>query len=241
MGLLESGLIKLWMDPAVTGINKLPGHSNHRIFSDAKVTARAANPWEVDLDGVWDFYPASDPVTAEAVVTGEKPFAKWESLRVPSHPEMQGFGKPHYTNINMPFPGEPPHVPADNPTAVLRRKIKIPSSWKGQRIILHFGSAESMLAVWVNGQAVGVSKGSRTPAEFDVTSLMAPGKEAEIRVATAKWSDATFIEDQDMWWLSGLPRSVRLIAMWRCRCWRCGWPCWVMRRGRPPSTATSKP
>ncbi len=213
MGLLKTGLIKLWMDPAVTGINKLPGHSDHRIFPDSKVAARDANPWEVDLDGVWDFYPAPDPVTAEAVITGEKPIAKWESLRVPGHPEMQGFGKPHYTNINMPFPDEPPHVPADNPTAVLRRKAKIPASWKGQRIVLRFGSAESMLAVWVNGQAVGVSKGSRTPAEFDVTSLMTPGKDAEIRVATAKWSDATFMEDQDMWWLSGLPRSVRLIAM----------------------------
>lgn len=213
MSLLENGLIKMWMDPAVTGVNKLPGHSSHRIFPDAKSAADGTNPWEVDLDGVWDFYPAPDPVAAEAVITGGKPVSKWDSIRVPGHPEMQGFGKPHYTNIRMPFDGEPPRVPADNPTAVFRRKIAIPASWKGLRIVLHFGSAESFLAVWVNGRAVGVSKGSRTPAEFDITSLVAPGAAAEIRVATAKWSDATFMEDQDMWWMSGLPRSVRLVAM----------------------------
>jgi beta-galactosidase len=214
MDFLHQGLLKLWMDPAVTGINKLPARSSHRIFPDAKsATARGANPWELDLDGLWDFYPAADPVSAEAAATGAKPVAKWAQIRVPGHPELQGHGYPHYTNIQMPFAGEPPRVPDDNPTAVYRREATIPASWRGLRVVLHFGSAESFLAVWVNGQAVGVSKGSRTPAEFDVTALAQPGQVLQICAITAKWSDANFIEDQDMWWMSGLPRSVRLLAM----------------------------
>lgn len=214
MAFLHHGLLKLWMDPAVTGINKLPARSNHRIFPDAKsAAARRANPWELDLDGMWDFYPAADPVSAEAVATGAKPVAKWVQTRVPGHPEMQGHGYPHYTNIQMPFAGEPPRVPNDNPTAVYRREVAIPASWRGLRVVLSFGSAESFLAVWVNGKAVGVSKGSRTPAEFDVTALAQPGQVLQICAITAKWSDASFIEDQDMWWMSGLPRSVRLLAM----------------------------
>ena len=137
----------------------------------------------------------------------------WKSLRVPGHPELQGFGVPHYTNVRMPFPDEPPSVPADNPTGVYRKKVQVPCDWNGLRIVLHFGSAESFLAVWVDGQPVGMSKGSRLPSEFDITPLAAPGKTIEIHALVAKWSDACFIEDQDMWWLSGLPRSVTLLAM----------------------------
>ena len=212
MPFVSSGLIQLWTDPVATGLNKLPARSSHRFYPDRYgALENKDSPWEVDLCGDWDFLTAQGPAEAEALIAQAEP--AWKTLRVPGHPELQGFGSPHYTNISMPFPDEPPGVPANNPTGVYRKKIQIPDEWSGLRIILHFGSAESFLAVWVDGQPVGMGKGSRLPSEFDITELAAAGKTIEIRALVAKWSDACFIEDQDMWWLSGLPRRVALLAM----------------------------
>lgn len=210
--LLSPSLVNLLTDPAVTGINKLPGRSSHRIYPEAEAALCAdPSPWELDLSGDWDFASASNPAAGEALAQSHE--VDWQKIRLPGHPEMQGHGNPHYTNITMPFPHEPPEVPADNPTGVYRRLIRVPESWAGLRTVLHFGSAESFLAVWVNGVPVGVSKGSRLPAEFDITAVVQPGAEIEIRALVAKWSDASFIEDQDTWWLSGLPRRIALLAM----------------------------
>ena len=212
MPFVSSGLIQLWTDPAATGLNKLPARSPHRFHpDDAGAKENSNSPWEVDLCGDWDFLTACGPAEAESLIA--KTDLEWQSIRVPGHPELQGFGMPHYTNITMPFPDEPPSVPRINPTGLYRKKIQVPSDWNGLRMVLHFGSAESFLAVWVNDQPVGMGKGSRLPSEFDITPLAVPGETIEIRALVAKWSDACFIEDQDMWWLSGLPRRVALLAM----------------------------
>ena len=212
MSFLAPGLVNFLTDPALTGLNKLPGRSDHRICPDAASALRGdPSPWEQSLDGDWDFVLAPDPATAEELV--QSPAVEWQTIRVPGHPEMQGHGKPHYTNIVMPFPEEPPHLPSVNPTGVYRRRVRVPDEWAGLRVVLHFGSAESFLAVWIDGRPVGVSKGSRLPAEFDITTAAVPGSTIEIRLVVAKWSDASYVEDQDMWWLSGLPRSVALLAM----------------------------
>jgi len=209
---LSNTPVPLWMDPTVTGINKLPGRSSHRFYPDpGSAVARGPSAWELELDGEWEFLPAPNPGEAERLL--DDPPADWQRIRVPGHPELQGFGHPHYTNIQMPFACEPPNVPEDNPTGLYRRTILIPRSWAGLCVILHFGGAESFLSVSVNGRQVGVSKGSRTPAEFDITPLVTPGETLEIVALVAKWSDACFVEDQDMWWLSGLPRGVALLAM----------------------------
>lgn len=214
MEIAKNGLIELWSDPGVVGINKLPGRSDHRIFPDAdSAFAGKENPWELEIEGTWDFSALSSPEEAEQVALNAGRDYKWKKINLPGHPELQGYGRPHYTNVRMPFDHEPPQVPKDNPSAVYRRRVLIPSSWSGLRVILHFGSAESFLAVWVNGRAVGVSKGSRLPAEFDLTPLARPGKTLEIRAVVAKYCDASFVEDQDMWWLSGLVRPVRLLAI----------------------------
>ncbi len=212
--MISNDLIRLWENPEVTSLNKLPGHATfeqHPTIDSALGRGSSANPWVLSLDGTWEFHPAKDPETAQRVAIGAK--AKWHEIQVPGHPELQGFGSPHYTNVQMPFGNMPPHVPEDNPTGVFRRKVRIPKSWKNRRVVLHFGSAESLLAVWVDGKAVGMSKGSRLPAEFDLRHLAVPGAEIEITALVAKWSDSVFIEDQDMWWMSGLPRSVKLLAM----------------------------
>jgi beta-galactosidase len=212
--MLHNGLIRLWENPEVTQLNKLPGRASFESYPSAALArARRRNPWKIDLDGEWDFFSAPDIVTGLGIACATSEKTQWTKITVPGHPEFQGHGKPHYTNAQMPFSEEPPRVPTHNPTGIFRRSIKIPGGWKSRRIVLHFGSAESLLAVWVNGEAVGMSKGSRLPAEFDITALACAGREMEITALVAKWSDSNFIEDQDMWWLSGLPRSVALFAM----------------------------
>ena len=219
-GVLQNGLLEIACDPGVVGIHKLPGRSSHRIFPAASAArANGDNAWELSLDGMWDFHAAGNIADGERVVAGLVDGVAWSDIQVPGHPELQGHGFPHYTNIDMPFDEEPPFVPANNPTGVYRRRMKIPAAWRGSRVVLHFGSAESLLAVWVNGQAAGFSKGSRLPAEFDITALVEPGRNVEIRILVAKWCDANFIEDQDMWWMSGLPRSVKLLAMPPVHAW----------------------
>ncbi|MDX2079970.1 MAG: glycoside hydrolase family 2 TIM barrel-domain containing protein [Terrimicrobiaceae bacterium] len=211
--MLSNGLIRLWEKPEVLQLNKLPARTTFEQFPTAALArARDRNPWRIDLDGEWDFATADSPTEAEQLARNSK--TRWTKIQVPGHPELQGHGAPHYTNVQMPFSERPPTVPKTNPTGVFRRWFDVPADWKGHRAILHFGSAESLLAVWINGVAVGLSKGSRLPAEFDVTDLIAAGGTFELVAVVSKWSDANFIEDQDMWWLSGLPRSVQLY----------GWP-----------------
>ena len=212
--MLSAGLIRLWENPEVTQLNKLPGRASFESFPTAALEkSRRNNPWKIDLDGRWDYCQAAGISEAARIACRPSGRRKWAAISVPGHPELQGFGKPHYTNVQMPFQEEPPHVPEKNPTGVFRRRVQIPGAWDSLRAVLHFGSAESLLAVWVDGVPVGMSKGSRLPAEFDITSLLRPGQEMEITALVAKWSDSDFLEDQDMWWMSGLPRSVAIYAM----------------------------
>jgi beta-galactosidase len=184
------------------------------LFRLAKLPPRATTQtWQPDtrlsLDGEWDFHLAKTPDAAAKFV--ESP-GEWDRIRVPGNWQMQGFwDKPHYTNVQMPFPEQPPRVPSANPTGIYRRTFQVPRDWKSRRIILHFGGADNTLLVLLNGQAVGLSKDSRTPAEFDVTNLLRSGSN-ELVAVVIKWSDSTFIEDQDHWWLSGLHREVFLYA-----------------------------
>ena len=113
----------------------------------------------------------------------------------------------------MPWPGRPPHPPTDrNPTGVYEREVEVPAGWAGRRVVLHVGAAESVLLVRVNGTDVGIGKDSHLASEFDVTEHLAPGTTATLRLTVVKWSDATYIEDQDEWWHGGVTRSVFLYA-----------------------------
>jgi beta-galactosidase len=126
---------------------------------------------------------------------------------------MQGtWDRPHYTNVQMPFPERPPEVPAANPTGVYERSVTIPGAWAGRRVVLHVGAAESVLIVALDGVEIGVSKDSHLAAEFDLTDRVRPGTEHTLRLTVVKWSDASFIEDQDQWWHAGITRPVFLYA-----------------------------
>ncbi len=131
---------------------------------------------------------------------------------MPGNWTMQGYGHPHYTNVVMPFPNLPPDVPDDNPVGVYRIIFSLPQGWSGRRVVLHFGGCEGALYAYLNGRPVGISKDSRTPAEFDVSSLLNMEGPNDLTVLVVQWSDASFLEDQDHWWQAGLQREVFLYS-----------------------------
>ncbi len=204
-----------WRDPEQTGLHRLPARASMIPFPDGESAAsgdRESSPWFHSLDGLWPFalFDRPEDVPTEAV-SPTLDDSDWTAVEVPGNWTVQGFDRPHYTNVQMPFAERPPEVPQDNPTGVHRRHFELPADWDGRRIVLHFGGAESVLYVHMNGIFVGSSKDSRLPAEFDVTACVRPG--ANVLAATVvRWSDASYLEDQDHWWMAGLHREVYLYA-----------------------------
>jgi beta-galactosidase len=166
------------------------------------------HPDRLPLDGPWRFQLLRKP-------TDPLDDGVWREIAVPGCWTRQDtWDLPQYTNVQMPFPGQPPELPATNPTGVYERSFQLPASWADRRIVLHVGAAESVLLVRVNGTDVGISKDSHLAAEFDVTDLVRPG-DNDLRLTVVKWSDATYVEDQDQWWHGGITRSVFLYATGR--------------------------
>ena len=185
---------KPWATPELTSVGRLPMHS-------------VPHADRIVLDGRWRFQLLHTPEQELA--------ANWSEVDVPGCWTMQGFfDLPHYTNVQMPFQGMPPNVPEANPTGVYERTFELPQAWAERRIVLHVGAAESLLIVHVNGREVGLSKDSHLAAEFDVSDIVKGGTNT-IRLRVIKWSDATYIEDQDQWWHGGITRSVFLYATGR--------------------------
>jgi beta-galactosidase len=131
-------------------------------------------------------------------------------VTVPTNWECQGYGRPQYTNFVYPFPLTPPFVPADNPTGAYRLAFDVdPDALAaGARAFLVFDGVDSAFYCWLNGAAVGYSQDSRLPAEFEVTALLAAGRNV-VAAQVIKWSDGSYLEDQDQWWLSGIHRWGR--------------------------------
>ncbi len=206
-----------FVSPETLSLNRLPMRATLYPYPDAakaKADVRETSPWFRLLNGAWSFRMAAKPdeVTPEDLAAGTDRSA-WAKVEVPGNWTMQGYGKPHYTNVQMPFPEEPPRVPEANPTGIYATSFDLSAEWigAGRRTVIHFGGAESVLYVYVNGQAVGMGKDSRLPSEFDLTPFVAVGRN-ELVAVVVKWSDATFIEDQDQWWMGGLHREVYLYS-----------------------------
>ena len=208
-----------WVAPDVTGMGRLPARSPLTPFPDIESARRAApreSVFALDLDGRWDFrlFPRPEEVPLDAVGLGSTRYLRrpaWSKITVPGCWTRQGFDRPHYTNVVMPFRADPPEVPRDNPTGVYRRSFVLPRSWKNRRVVLHVGGAESALFVWVNGQAIGFHKDSRLASEFDVTAALRVGRN-QLALVVVRWSDGTWLEDQDHWFNAGLHRSVFLYS-----------------------------
>ena len=206
-----------WENPQCLALNRLPAHARGVPFADeATALSRdpARSPWVLSLDGAWRFHLAPNPATLPAGFEADAyDDAAWDLIEVPGNWMFQGYDKPIYCNVKMPIPNTPPHVPVDdNPTGLYRRTFEVPVAWAGRRVILRFGGVDSAFYVWVNGIRVGFSKDSRLPAEFDITDVVRPGPNSVV-TEVIRWSDGSFVEDQDMWRLAGMYRSVSLIAL----------------------------
>ena len=216
MQLLQQGSIRTWVHPETLCQNRLAARATLFPFPDvetAKTYQRENSPWFLPLNGDWQFHLAENPEAVdENFVQSDFDAKSWAKLPVPSNWTMHGYDKPHYTNVQMPFRLAPPNVPDENPTGCYRTTFKVPKHWNKRRIILHVGGAESVLYVWLNGQPVGMGKDTRLPQEFDLTPFIHYGKKNVLCAVVVKWSDASYIEDQDQFWMGGIYRDVFLYA-----------------------------
>lgn len=172
----------------------------------------ASTASRVELAGQWRFnlVPRADLVT-DGFALPELDDTGWAQIEVPGHWQMQGHGKPAYTNVRFPFPIDPPFVPDENPTGEYRRTFDLPTDWPAGQAVIRFLGVDSAFTVWLNGVELGWSTGSRLTTEFDVGSHLRPGANV-VAVRVHQWSPASYLEDQDMWWLSGIFRDVSVIS-----------------------------
>ncbi len=190
-----------WADPEVVALHRLPMHVPLPADGDGRTRRNLHGEWALRLFES----PAAVPASA---LTGGTSGRQWHQVAVPGNWTVQGVGDlPHYTNIQMPFPGPPPHLPEHNPTGVYRRRLEIPAGWVGRRLVLHVGGAESVHAVWLNGSFVGYGTDSRLPSEYDITEAARAGTN-ELAIVVARYSAHSYVEDQDQWWMAGLHREV---------------------------------
>ena len=168
------------------------------------------------LNGMWKFCYSDFPQEAsENFYENTYQVSHWDDIRVPGNWQLQGYGYPHYTDLIYPFPIDPPKVPSNNPTGCYRRDFYIPKAWEDFQIIIRFEGVDSGFHLWVNGEEIGYSQGSRNPSEFDITPFISIGQNT-LAVRVYQWTDGSYLEDQDMWWLSGIFRDVLLIGRAKC-------------------------
>jgi len=203
-------------NPQMIGLNQEEGHVPLLPYSSiekAIINAPEQSSGYLSLDGKWNFWYVVNPdgINREFFKPGfnEKGMAE---ITVPGNWQMQGFGEKIFRNVSQPFKADPPHIPRDyNPVGSYRKTFTVPANYKDKQLFLHFEGVASAFFVWVNGQEVGYNQGANEPAEFDVTKLVKPGKNT-VSVMVFQYSDGTYNEDQDMWRLAGIFRSVYLMA-----------------------------
>ncbi|MFX0013042.1 MAG: glycoside hydrolase family 2 TIM barrel-domain containing protein [Promethearchaeota archaeon] len=207
-----------WENPRFFGENKEAPHCSFIPYADIKSALEnnpSLSPYYFSLNGIWKFNwvrkPADRP---NEFYKNTFDVSQWDNIVVPSNWELQGSGIPRYTNILYPFdPVDPPSIPHDwNPVGSYKRFFTIPKTWEGHQIFLHFGGVSSAMYVWVNGERVGYSQGSKTPAEFNITQYLRKG-ENTVSVEVYRWCDGSYLEGQDFWKLSGIDRDVFLFSV----------------------------
>lgn len=212
----EDKVLPDWENPHVLGINKLPYHATLQLPSKEKDCKEI-----VSLDGRWRFHWSRNPEERPADFFQEDyDVSGWDYINVPGNWQTQGFGTPIYININYPFVRNRPSVTSEppkdwtayenrNPVGSYVTSFNVSKEMLTKNLILHFGGVHSAMYVWLNGRKVGYSQNSMSPAEFDVTTYLREGTN-RLAVEVYRWSDGSYLEDQDMWRLSGIFRSVQL-------------------------------
>jgi len=214
----EPNDIPEWENSKIFGINKEPAHSTLIPFESP---AGALGKWEdspyfISLNGTWKFNWVKNPSERpENFYKEEFKVDNWEEIDVPSNWQMRGYGIPIYTDVNYPYSINTQIIPKIdhnyNPVGSYRRKFNIPTNWKGREIFIHFGGVKSAFYIWINGEKVGYSQGSMTPAEFNITKYLKNDNNI-LAVEVYRWSDGSYLEDQDMWRFSGIFREVYLYS-----------------------------
>ncbi len=204
-----------WEQPELTAMGRLPMRATLTPFHDEKSALSLdpkQSPWVKSLNGSWKFklYGSPEAVPAASLSPACKD-AKWDQIRVPANWTMEGYDKPHYTNVQMPFTNNPPLVPDDNPTGVYRTTFTIPAGWRKRRTVIHIGGGESCYYLHLNGVQIGMAKDCRLPSEFDLTPHLTEG-ENSLAIMCIRWSDGSYVEDQDHWWMAGIYRDVFLYS-----------------------------
>ncbi len=215
-----------WENEQMIGKNKEVGHATlvpYDNVGDALRGTRDASDRVQSLSGPWKFRWSPDPDARPVdFYKPEYSVSNWDEIDVPCSWQTRGYGVPIYTNITYPFKKDWPRVTAEppqdwtaykyrNPVGSYRREFSIPADWDGREVFIHFEGVKSAFYLWINGQEVGYSQGSMTPAEFDITEYLKPGKNM-VAAEVYRWSDGSYLEDQDFWRLSGIERDVFLFA-----------------------------
>jgi beta-galactosidase len=206
-----------WENPDIFQINREAPTASFYKYPDTQ-SALSNESWEnspfyKSLNGIWKFYYA-DSVQSRPIgfYKSDYDVATWTDIIVPSNWELKGFGIPVYTNFKYIFPANPPYIPHEiNNNGSYKRDFQIPKGWNGKTKYLHFAGVSGAMYIWVNGHFVGYNEGSKTAAEYDITKFVKVGKNT-IAVQVFRWSDASYMEDQDFWRLSGIERDVYVYA-----------------------------
>jgi beta-galactosidase len=209
-----------WEDPQITELNREPARATAYSFeteADALSGDREQSSRCLSLNGQWNFYFASKPDDAPRDFFKSR-VSGWDQIEVPSNWEMKGYDIPIYKSAVYPFrPVNPPYVPRDyNAVGSYQRTFSVPQNWKELNVTLHFGAVSSAFKVWVNGKFAGYGEDSFLPSEFNITGYLKDG-ENTLSVQVIRWSDGSYLEDQDHWRMSGIQREVLLLAEPRLR------------------------
>ncbi len=205
-----------WENPEVFAVNKEATRATSLPYPSEKLAIAdeyAASPYYQLLDGMWKFHwvPKVAEVP-EGFYKEDYDISTWATIPVPGNWEFNGYGIPIYVNTGFGFKATPPNIDLDySPVGAYRHEFNIPADWDGRRVFLHFNAGTNAMYVWVNGQKVGYTQNSKSPAEFDITDYIRPGKNT-LACQVHKFSDGSYLEDQDMWRLGGINRSVYLYS-----------------------------
>jgi beta-galactosidase len=206
-----------WENPEIFQINREEPTAtfySYKSSSEALVNDDWKNSsYYKSLNGKWHFNYSNDIKSRpKKFYENNYDFSNWDLLEIPSNWELKGYGIPFYTNIKYMFPANPPFIPHDqNNNGSFIKLFDIPAEWSGKEIYLHFEGVSGAMYIWINGKNVGYSEGSKTPAEFKITDYLVKGQN-KLSVQVMRWSDASYMEDQDFWRLSGIERDVYLFA-----------------------------
>lgn len=209
--------MKTWENHQIDGINRMPARAHFLTFQSKEKALLNNNRYThafKNLNGVWKFMFLDAPeYSPEGFFNSDFDVTKMDDITVPGNWQLQGYGKMHYSDLWYNFPINPPYVPTENPTGIYKRTFFVEESYRDKKIIIRFCGVDSAYHLWINGKEVGYSKVARNESEFDITDLIRVGEENDVTVRVYQWSDGTYLEDQDMWWESGIFRDVELIGV----------------------------